>query len=190
MNQDQIIEECAAAHVNLIERIDVTFENVRAAAAAAVDCLRKGGRLLFCGNGGSAADTQHLAAEFTGRFLREREPWGALALHANTSAMSAVGNDYGFDQVFAREVSAHGRKGAILIAISTSGNSPNVIAALVAAKEKEMISVGLTGQGGGKMAELCDILLAVPSQSTPYIQEMHILLGHIFCQLVEEELCD
>jgi D-sedoheptulose 7-phosphate isomerase len=186
---NQLIENCIAEHITLAHGIGVMSGGLFQAAEAAVVSLRAGGRLLFCGNGGSAADAQHLAAEFTGRFLREREPWDAIALHANTSALSAVGNDYGFDQVFAREVRAHGRKGDVLICISTSGNSPNVLAALNAARKKGMTNIGLTGKDGGKMAECCDILLAVPSRNTPRIQEMHILLGHIFCQLVEEDLC-
>ena len=190
INQDQLIKQCIDDHIALSKYMEGMSEKLSHAANAAVDCLSGGGRLLFCGNGGSAADAQHLAAEFTGRFLREREPWDAMALHANTSALSAVGNDYGFDQVFAREVRAHGRKGDVLIGISTSGNSPNILAALHEARNMGMTNVGLTGEGGGKMAELCDILLAIPSKSTPRIQEMHILCGHIFCQLVEEALCD
>lgn len=187
-DQDQLIKQCIVEHINLSKRIGVLSEILSQASLVAVDCLRGGGRLLFCGNGGSAADAQHLAAEFTGRFLHEREPWDAIALHTNTSALSAVGNDYGFDQVFGREVRAHGRKGDVLISLSTSGNSPNVLIALNEARKKGMINIGLTGEGGGKMAELCDFLLAVPSESTPRIQEMHILLGHMFCQLVEEAL--
>jgi len=190
VNQAQLIKQSIDEHIALSKYMEGMSEKLSQAANSAVDCLRGGGRLLFCGNGGSAADAQHLAAEFTGRFLRERDPWDAMVLHANTSALSAVGNDYGFDQVFAREVRAHGRKGDILIGISTSGNSPNILAALNDARKKGMINVGLTGEGGGKMAEVCDILLAVPSKSTPRIQEMHILIGHMFCQLVEEEMCD
>ncbi len=190
IDQNNIIEQCVADHINVSQRIELLSKNLSQAANASINCLREGGRLLFCGNGGSAADAQHLAAEFTGRFLQEREPWDAIALHANTSALTAVGNDYGFEQVFAREVRAHGRKGDVLIGISTSGNSLNILAALNEARKKGIKNIGLTGESGGKMADLCDILLAVPSKRTPRIQEMHILLGHILCQLVEEELCD
>ena len=123
-----------------------------------------------------------------GRFLRERRPLPALALHANTSVLTAIGNDYGFEEVFARQVAALGRPGDVLIAISTSGNSPNVLRAAEVAREKGMKVIGLTGAGGGRLKELCDLCLCVPSASTPRIQEMHILIGHIVCQVVEEAL--
>jgi D-sedoheptulose 7-phosphate isomerase len=151
--------------------------------------MRAGGALLVCGNGGSAADAQHISAELTGRFLRDRRPLRAMALHANTSSLTAIGNDYGYDEVFAREVGAHGREGDVLLAISTSGNSRNILRAIEAAREKRMAVVGLTGEAGGKMRDLCDLCLCVPSASTPRIQECHIVIGHTICELLEQILC-
>jgi D-sedoheptulose 7-phosphate isomerase len=151
--------------------------------------MAAGGVLLVCGNGGSAADAQHIAAELTGRFFRDRKPLPAIALHGNTSSLTAIGNDYGYDEVFAREVGAHGRAGDVLLAISTSGNSRNIVRAIEAAREKRMAVIGLTGEGGGKMRDLCDLCLCVPSTSTPRIQECHILIGHTICELLEQILC-
>lgn len=150
-----------------------------------VACFQADGKLLWCGNGGSAADAQHLAAEFSGRFYYDRPPLYSEALHVNTSYLTAVGNDYGYEASYARMVKAMGRNGDILIAMSTSGNSPNVLLAAEAAREQGMTVVGFTGSGGGKLAELCDHLLAIPSQDTPRIQECHMLIGHIICELVE-----
>ena len=147
--------------------------------------LARGGKLLFCGNGGSAADAQHLAAEFVNRFELERPPLPALALTTDTSILTAIGNDYGFDLVFKKQIQALGHKGDVLVALSTSGNSPNVVQALKAAREKELLCVGLTGQGGGEMAPLCDILLAVPHKRTCLVQEIHITVGHMLCDLVD-----
>ncbi|EPR35677.1 Phosphoheptose isomerase [Alkalidesulfovibrio alkalitolerans DSM 16529] len=147
--------------------------------------LARGGKLLFCGNGGSAADAQHLAAEFVNRFELERPPLPALALTTDTSILTAVGNDYGFEQVFQKQVQALGHKGDVLVAISTSGNSENVVLALRAAREKEMVTIGLTGQGGGEMAQMCDCLLAVPHKRTCLVQEIHITVGHMVCDLVD-----
>lgn len=146
------------------------------------------GKVLFCGNGGSAADAQHIAAELSGRFYTDREPLYAEALHVNSSYITAVANDYSFDVVYSRMVKACGRKGDVLVGISTSGNSKNIIAALEEAKKAGMITVGMTGEGGGKMRSLCDHLLQSPSNDTPRIQETHILMGHIICQLIEEGL--
>jgi D-sedoheptulose 7-phosphate isomerase len=150
--------------------------------------MAAGGVLLACGNGGSAADAQHIAAELTGRFFRDRRPFPALALHGNTSSLTAIGNDYGYDEVFAREVGAHGRAGDVLVAISTSGNSRNILRAIEAGRDKKMIIIGLTGESGGKMRDLCDVCLCVPSASTPRIQECHILIGHTICELLEQIL--
>ncbi len=154
---------------------------------AIVDAFRAGNKLLLCGNGGSAADAQHLAAEFTGRFYKDRQGLPAEALHVNTSYLTSVANDYSFDVVYSRMVTGIGNKGDILIGLSTSGNSTNIINALTAAKEKEMITVGFTGEEGGKMKNLCDYLINIPSNDTPRIQESHILIGHIICQLAEEK---
>ncbi|MBF0480387.1 MAG: D-sedoheptulose 7-phosphate isomerase [Desulfovibrionaceae bacterium] len=146
--------------------------------------LAKGGKILLCGNGGSAADAQHIAAEFVNRFLMERPPLPALALTTDTSALTAIGNDYGFEKIFAKQVQALGVAGDALVAISTSGTSPNVIEALKTARDKGLVTVGLTGQAGD-MAPLCDYLFCVPSAATPLIQEVHIALGHIVCRLVD-----
>jgi len=150
--------------------------------------LAAGGQLLIAGNGGSAADAQHIAAELTGRFFRDRKPLRALALHGNTSALTAIGNDYGYEHVFARELSAHARPGDVLLAITTSGNSPNILRAIEAARKINAKVIGFTGESGGKMRDLCDLCLRVPSKSTPRIQEMHITIGHTICELLEERL--
>ena len=150
--------------------------------------FQNGHKVLFCGNGGSAADAQHLAAEFSGRFYKDRDPLPSEALHVNTSYMTAVANDYSYDEVYARIIKGSGRKGDVLIGLSTSGNSTNIIRAFEQARTKGMTTVGLTGATGGQMKVVSDILLPVPSTDTPRIQEAHILLGHIICQLVEESL--
>jgi D-sedoheptulose 7-phosphate isomerase len=150
--------------------------------------LVNGGQLLVAGNGGSAADAQHIVAELTGRFLLERRPYRALALHANTSSLTAIGNDYGYEHVFAREVTAHARPGDVLLAISTSGNSANILRAIEAARECKVSVIGLTGETGGKMRAACDLCLCVPTKSTPRMQEMHITIGHTMCELLEERL--
>ena len=158
------------------------------AADLLTTCIRNGGKALFCGNGGSAADAQHLAAELSGRFYADRPPLYAEALHVNASYLTAVANDYSFEQVYARMTEAAGRKGDVLVAISTSGNSPNVLAAIHKAREIGMRVIGMTGRGGGKMAMLCDLLLQANSEDTPRIQETHILMGHILCEHVENTL--
>lgn len=163
-------------------------ERVEQVALLVADAFKEGHRVYLCGNGGSAADAQHLAAEFTGRFYSDREPLPAEALHVNTSFMTAVANDYSYDQVYERAVKAHGRKGDVLIGLSTSGNSKNIILAQEEAKRRGMLVVSFTGETGGKMKDSCDYLFNVPSTDTPRIQESHILLGHIVCQLVEEKL--
>lgn len=151
-----------------------------------IDALKNDKKILFCGNGGSAADAQHLAAELSGKFYLDRKPLFAEALHVNSSYITAVANDYSYDDVYSRLVIAKGRKGDILLAISTSGNSKNILRAIDMANEIGMITIGMTGEGGGKMQSLCKHILRVPSSDTPRIQEAHILLGHIICQLVEE----
>lgn len=153
-----------------------------------VICYQNGGKVLFCGNGGSAADAQHLAAELSGRFYYDRAPLYAEALHVNTSYLTAVANDYSYNEVYARLIKAMGRKGDILIGLSTSGNSGNILRALMQAKQQEMLTFGLTGESGGKMKELCDLTICIPSGVTPRIQESHILIGHIICEMVESTL--
>lgn len=150
--------------------------------------FKSGNKVLFCGNGGSAADAQHLAAEFSGRFYTDRDALPAEALHCNTSYLTAVANDYSYDEVYSRIIRGIGKKGDVLIGLSTSGNSKNVVAAFETARTKGVITIGLTGSSGGKMKAISDYLLPVPSNDTPRIQESHILLGHILCQLVEENL--
>ena len=167
------------------EQLLVTIGEVTTIVAQA---FANGNKVLFCGNGGSAADAQHLAAEFSGRFYTDRDPLPSEALHCNSSYMTAVANDYGYDVVYSRIVKGTGKPGDVLVSLSTSGNSVNIIKAMEQAKELGMINVGLTGETGGKMKALCNHLINVPSKDTPRIQESHIMIGHIICQLVEQEL--
>jgi D-sedoheptulose 7-phosphate isomerase len=148
--------------------------------------LKNGGRIYFCGNGGSAADAQHLAAEFSGRFYTDRKALPAEALHCNTSYLTAVANDYSYDVVYARLIDGIGSKGDVLVGLSTSGNSTNIVKAFEVAKQKGMTTIGFTGAAGGTMKSLSDHLINIPSNDTPRIQESHIMIGHIICQLVEE----
>ena len=176
-------EEVVKALTGLASTVSRAVDLIGASLAA-------GGQMLVAGNGGSAADAQHITAELTGRFLRERKPLRALALHANTSALTAIGNDYGFEHVFARELLAHARPGDVLLAISTSGNSRNILSAIEAARTSKVGVVGLTGDSGGQMRAGCDLCICVPSRSTARIQEMHILIGHAVCELLEERLSE
>jgi len=176
-------------HLEVANALPRIASDVATAVEMISASLSGGGTLFLAGNGGSAADAQHIAAELTGRFLRERRALRALALHGNSSAITAIGNDYGYDQVFARELSAHARPGDVLIAISTSGNSPNILRAVETARDAGMMVIGLTGETGGKIRSLCDVCLCAPSQRTARIQEMHITIGHTICELVEERLC-
>lgn len=152
--------------------------------------LAKGLPVLVCGNGGSASDAMHIAGELVGRFRRERRGFNVIALSANPAVLTAWANDYDYRSVFARQVEAHGRRGGVLLGISTSGNSGNVVAALRVARETGMSTIGMTGQGGGAMTELCDVLLAVPSRVTPHIQEGHICLYHHLCDRIEEAITE
>lgn len=161
------------------------MQRVAEAASLIEQSLRGGGKIHFCGNGGSAADAQHLAAELSGRFYFDRPPLNAEALHCNTSYLTAVGNDYGYDHVFSRLLRGTGRRGDVLVGISTSGNSRNILEAYRVAQEMGIHIVSLTGQTGGKMRDCGGLLLNVPSTDTPRIQESHIMLGHIICELVE-----
>lgn len=163
-------------------------EQVAAAADLIIGRMRQGGKVIFCGNGGSAADAQHLAAELLGRFLKDRRPLAALAVTTNSSTMTAIGNDYSYDDIFERQVRGLGRPEDVLVGLSTSGNSGNVVSALEAARAIGMATIGLTGAKDGKMDALCDLCLKVPSTSTPRIQEMHIGVGHMLCELVEDAL--
>src|SRR5438876_6667151 len=160
------------------------------AAGLITMCLRAGGKLLLFGNGGSAADAQHLAAEFVGRFVRERAGLPAIALTTDSSILTAVGNDYGFDQIFARQVQALGRPGDVAIAISTSGNSPNIIEGVKAARKGYLKTIGLSGKDGGLLAAEADVVITIASTSTARIQECHITIGHLLCELTEEALAE
>lgn len=181
--QDSIRESIAVKQSILAD--EAFLQKIELAANMLVQSFQNKGKALFCGNGGSAADAQHIAAELSGRFYTDRPPLYAEALHVNSSYVTAVANDYGYDAVFSRMVQAAGQAGDVLVALSTSGNSSNILKAIEMARSKGMIIIGLTGASGGKMAELCDVLLNVPSTDTPRIQEAHILIGHIVCQWVE-----
>lgn len=185
------IQEAIRQSIHLKETIladEGIIRTIEDIAHTCADSLCMGNKVLFCGNGGSAADAQHLAAELSGRFYYDRDPLPAEALHVNTSFLTAVANDYSFDEVFARMVRATGHQGDVLIGLSTSGNSGNVVRAFQTAHEKGLITVGLTGENGGKMRELSDFIIMVPSKDTPRIQECHIMIGHIICELIEKML--
>lgn len=181
LHQSIAVKQSVLQSPALLSEIEAVVEKL-------VTAFSNSNKVLFCGNGGSAADAQHLSAEFSGRFYTDRDPLPSEALHCNTSYITAVGNDYGFELIYSRIVKGIGRPGDVLIGLSTSGNSANITNALQVAKEIGMITVGFTGETGGKMKGLCDHLLNVPSNDTPRIQESHITIGHIMCQLVEEKL--
>lgn len=183
----EIIEDSIAVKNAILADNDI-IQNIQLAVEKITESFQADKKLLLCGNGGSAADAQHLAAEFSGRFYMDREPLFAEALHVNTSYLTAVGNDYSYDEIYARLMKAKGRQGDVLIGISTSGNSENVIRAINIAKENGVLTIGFTGKSGGKMKELCDILIPAPSTDTPRIQESHIMIGHIICELVEKNI--
>ncbi len=166
---------------------EALLQTIEDVTKTVIQALQNGNKILFCGNGGSAADAQHLAAEFSGRFYLNRKALPAEALHCNTSYLTAVANDYSYDVVYARLVEGIGIKGDVLIGLSTSGNSTNIIKAFDAAKTNEMITVAFTGESGGKMKEIADYLIHIPSSITPRIQEAHILVGHIICEIAEAE---
>lgn len=184
--RDQIQETQGVMMAMLAD--DALLARVEAAAQACITALKNEGKVLLAGNGGSAADAQHIAGEFVSRFAFDRPGLPAIALTTDTSILTAIGNDYGYDKLFARQVQAHARQGDVLIAYSTSGKSPNVIAALQEAKQRGVICIGMTGNRGGPMQALCDHYLDVPSANTPKIQEGHAVLGHILCGLVERAL--
>jgi len=175
---------------SLVIQDDALLQRIEDAATAIIKSYQNNGKVLLCGNGGSAADAQHIAAEFSGRFYFDREPLNAEALHTNTSFLTAVANDYSYNEVYARMIKAAGNEGDTLIAISTSGNSDNILKAIESAKNKGMFVIGFTGESGGKMKNLCDCLLNVPSSDTPRIQEAHITIAHIICEFVEKALFD
>lgn len=180
-----IFEESARVKRAMAEQ---SADAIARAAAMVAESLRAGGRVLLFGNGGSASDAQHIAGEFCGRLSRERPALSAIALTANTSDLTALGNDYGFERVFARLVEAHGRAGDVAIAISTSGNSPNVLAAVATARERGLRTIAFSGRGGGKLAGAVELALVVPSDDTQRIQESHIAVGHALAELVDDAL--
>lgn len=181
------IENTLEVKRKILEDRDI-LSVIKEVAEEMEQALKKGKKVLLCGNGGSAADAQHIAAELSGKFYLDREPLPAEALHVNPSFLTAVANDYSYEEVFARAVKAQGREGDVLIAISTSGNSPNVLKAVEAANNLKMITIGFAGESGGKMTGLCQYLIKVPSKDTPRIQESHILIGHIICEIVEKKI--
>ncbi|MFV0471060.1 MAG: D-sedoheptulose 7-phosphate isomerase [Paludibacteraceae bacterium] len=186
-----LIEDRIKSSIDVKEKmlVDKTLlSKIEEVSSILIDAFRDGRKVLFCGNGGSAADAQHLAAELSGRFYFDRAPLPAEALHVNTSYLTAVANDYGYDKVFSRMIQGSGFEGDVLIGLSTSGNSDNILKAFEEAKKNKMKTVALTGNTGGKMKDIVNILLNVPSDDTPRIQEAHILLGHIICEIVEAKM--
>ncbi|HNX87174.1 MAG TPA: D-sedoheptulose 7-phosphate isomerase [Bacteroidales bacterium] len=183
----EVIKESIGIREKILGDKDL-LQEIRDIAQVCSETFCEGNKVLFCGNGGSAADAQHLAAEFSGRFYYDRPPLPSEALHVNTSFLTAVANDYSFNEVYARLLAGTGDEGDVLIALSTSGRSKNIIKALQKANELGMITIGFTGSGGGEMNALCDYLIAVPSEDTPRIQEIHIMIGHIICEMVESNL--
>lgn len=181
------IEDSIALKTTILSNESILVK-IELLANIIIECFQKKGKVLFCGNGGSAADAQHLASELSGKYYYDRPPLHSEALHVNASYITAVANDYTYDQVYSRLIQAIGNKKDIIIGLSTSGNSPNIIQALKTAKSKKITTVGFTGKGGGKMSKYCDILLTIPSTDTPRIQECHMLLGHAVCQIVEMRL--
>lgn len=167
---------------------ELVLQTINICVHKIVTAFRNGNKVLFCGNGGSAADAQHLAAEFSGRFYTDRKALPAEALHCNTSYITAVGNDYGYDVIYSRLIDGIGQHGDILVGLSTSGNSKNIIKAFETAKSKGMVTIGFTGMTGGQLKAVSDYLINIPSSDTPRIQESHIMIGHIICQLVEEKM--
>lgn len=177
-------------HLTVFSSLTALEELVNASGAVIADVLAAGGKLMLCGNGGSAADSQHIAAELTGRFLRDRAPLAGLALSTDTSALTCIGNDYGFDEVFERQVRGLGRKGDCLVALSTSGNSRNVVRAVESANAMGIITIGLLGRDGGELRNLCTHAVVVRSSITARIQEAHIFIGHTWCGIIEQRLFD
>lgn len=191
MDENLLIEKAIKNSIEtknkLLQNKDI-LDCIEKIADEMVNAFKQNKKVLFCGNGGSAADAQHLSAEFSGRFYFDRAPLFSEALHANTSFLTAVANDYSYDEVYSRMVRAMGREGDVLVGISTSGNSKNIIKAIETANNLKMITIGFTGQDGGKMKDICKYIIKIPSNDTPRIQESHILVGHIICEIVEKEI--
>lgn len=185
---DSIVQQLRRASDNF-RKLESEAPTISAAASLIIDALRNGNKILFCGNGGSAADSQHLAAELMGRYLKDRKPLPALALTVDTSALTAIANDYGYEDVFARQLRGIGITGDVLVALSTSGNSPSILKAASTAREMGIKIVALTGGNGGKLATAADITINAPADMTNNIQEMHITIGHMLCGFVEAAVC-
>ncbi|HEY8977660.1 MAG TPA: D-sedoheptulose 7-phosphate isomerase [Burkholderiaceae bacterium] len=185
-----LLHRYLAGHRVVFDTIEGLAGEIATVAERLAQCLRDGGKILLCGNGGSAADCQHLAAEFTGRFNEERAPLAALALTTDSSALTCIGNDYGFEHVFARQVQALGRPGDCLVGISTSGRSVNVLRAMTLARERGLSTIGLLGRDGGDIAPLCDLAVIVPGTDTARLQEAHLFIEHAWCALVEHALSE
>jgi D-sedoheptulose 7-phosphate isomerase len=184
----EIVNRCFLEHQQTLAATELQLsEKIAAAYELVCKTIKAGNTIFLCGNGGSAADAQHIAAEFTGRFVKERAGLPAIALTTDSSALTAIGNDYGFARIFSRQLEALAKPGDLLIAISTSGNSENIVMAIHKAKEKSLSVIGLSGRDGGQMNELCDCNIVIPSNTTARIQEMHILIGHIFCTCIDED---
>lgn len=183
---NQIIQQSLQAHAETVAQLDAFIPDIVRFAELVQTTLSRGGKVLFMGNGGSAADSQHLAAELVGRFQTERRGLAAIALSTDTSILTSVGNDYGFERIFSRQVEALCRPDDLLVGISTSGNSANVLRAIEEGKRIGAVTVAMTGEGGGKLAAICDLTLAVPSRVTARVQEAHILIGHILCELIDD----
>jgi D-sedoheptulose 7-phosphate isomerase len=183
----KMLNECLKEHIETVKKMEKLLPDIVSAAELCLVSLKDGGKILFCGNGGSAADSQHIAAELSGRFKKERKALAGIALTTDTSALTAIGNDYGFEYVFSRQVEAIANEDDTLIAISTSGNSENVINAINSAKKIGCKIITLTGKNGGKMKDLGDVNIVIPSHDTPRIQEMHIMVGHMICAFIDEK---
>jgi len=183
-----MLNRCLNQHIKVAKKIYDLLPLIEKAGRLCIDALTKGNKIILCGNGGSAADAQHIAAELIGRFKKDRIALPAIALTTNTSALTAIGNDYGFDYIFSRQIEALAKKGDVLIAISTSGNSKNVINAIKSAKKYDCKIITLSGKNGGEIKNMGDINIIIPSNDTPRIQEMHIMIGHMICEIIEEKI--
>ena len=184
----KIIKKHILEHQVILDSISSLDESIEKVADLLIQCLKKSGTIFWCGNGGSASDSQHLAGELVGRFVGDRRPLKSISLTADSAVMTCIVNDYGYEHIFSRQIEALGVEGDVLVGISTSGNSENVIHAFEVAKQRGITTVGFLGKGGGKSSELVNQSIIVPSTSTARIQEMHILIGHILCELIEDEL--
>jgi D-sedoheptulose 7-phosphate isomerase len=185
---NSIIQSHIKEHQEVLDTINTLADSIEQTASTLINCLKNDGTIYWCGNGGSASDSQHLAGELVGRFVGDRKPLRSIALNADSAVMTCIVNDYGYEHIFSRQVEGLGRQGDVLIGISTSGNSQNVINALNVAKTKKMSTIGLLGKGGGKARDAVDHAIVIPSNTTARVQEMHIMIGHIICDLIEEGL--